>query len=210
MFRRGKNLIGRLKSHNALIGILCKRKWKTSVMLDNMNSGKTIGKIGVDQCKSNVIPMEVVLENGNISVEESEILNKWVRDFSSLFNAPENETKDDDELLNNHDILVHSSSPLFNDHISILEVKQAIDKAKSSKACGIDNIPCEVLKNDTSISFLHILFNIYFETGTVSSVWGKCIISPIPKSSTIDRRDPLSYRGIVLASSMYKLYILNV
>lgn len=43
------------------------------------------------------------------------------------------------------------------------------------------------------------------------SDWGKCIINPIPKSSTTDKRDPLSYRGISLAPAMYKLYcsILN-
>ena len=29
---------------------------------------------------------------------------------------------------------------------------------------------------------------------------------PIPKSSTTDQRDPLSYRGIALASAMFKLY----
>ena len=37
-------------------------------------------------------------------------------------------------------------------------------------------------------------------------MWNKCINSPIPKSSTTDPRDPLLYRGIALASSMYKLY----
>lgn len=38
------------------------------------------------------------------------------------------------------------------------------------------------------------------------SDWGKGIIHPIPKSSTADHRDPLSYRGITLANSMYKIY----
>ena len=59
-------------------------------------------------------------------------------------------------------------------------------------------------------------FSIYslifaMKKGIIPSLWSKCIISPIPKSSTTDPRDPLSYRGIALASSMYKLYcfILN-
>ncbi len=36
-------------------------------------------------------------------------------------------------------------------------------------------------------------------------------MNPIPKNSTTDPRDPLNYRGIILASSAYKLYagILN-
>ena len=38
------------------------------------------------------------------------------------------------------------------------------------------------------------------------SEWGKCIINPIPKSSTTDPRDPMSYRGITLVSAMYKIY----
>ena len=35
---------------------------------------------------------------------------------------------------------------------------------------------------------------------------GKSIINPIPKTSTADPRGPLSYKGIALSSSMYKLY----
>ena len=94
----------------------------------------------------------------------------------------------------------------YNQHISIFEVKEAIDAAKRGKASGIDNIPVEVLKNDTAVSFLHVLFNVCFDNGSVPADWGKCIINPIPKSSTTDRRDPLSYRGICLAPAMYKLY----
>ena len=77
---------------------------------------------------------------------------------------------------------------------------------KKGKACGIDTIPVEVLCNVTSVSFLHVLFNVCFDKGIVPSAWSKCIINPIPKSSTTDPRDPLSYRGIALASAMYKLY----
>ena len=94
----------------------------------------------------------------------------------------------------------------YNDHISILDVKKAIDDAKKGKASYIDNIPVEVLKNDTAVSFRHVLFNICFDNGIVPSEWGKCIINPIPKSSTSDRRDPLSFRGISLAPSINKLF----
>ena len=61
------------------------------------------------------------------------------------------------------------------------------------KAAGIDNIPVDVLKNDTSVCFLHVLFNICFETGCVPSEWGKHIINPLPKTGSVDPRDPLSY-----------------
>jgi len=56
------------------------------------------------------------------------------------------------------------------------------------------------------ISFLHILYNVCFYSGCVPSEWSKVIISPIPKSTTADPRDPLSYRGIALPCFLYKLY----
>jgi hypothetical protein len=37
-------------------------------------------------------------------------------------------------------------------------------------------------------------------------LWSKSIINPIPKSSSNDLKDPMSYRGISLASTMYKMY----
>ena len=84
-------------------------------------------------------------------------------------------------------------------------LKKALDRSKNGKACGIDEIPIEVLRNDTSVSFLYVLFNVCFDKSILPSMWNKCIINPIPKSSTTDHKDPLSYRGIALASSMYNV-----
>ena len=101
---------------------------------------------------------------------------------------------------------VQQTVPELDRPISISEVRTAIHKSKQNKASGIDCIPNEVLKNDASVLFLHSLFSVCFETGIVPSLWGKNIINPIPKSSTTDIRDPLQYRGISLASTMYKIY----
>ncbi|CAG2252315.1 unnamed protein product [Mytilus edulis] len=40
----------------------------------------------------------------------------------------------------------------------------------------------------------------------IPELWSRGIITPIPKSSTSDPRDPMSYRGITLAPTSYKLY----
>ncbi len=50
-----------------------------------------------------------------------------------------------------------------------------------------------------------------FRSGIVPSVWVCGIVNPIPKNGTSDPWIPLNYRGIVVASAMYKLYcrILN-
>ena len=62
------------------------------------------------------------------------------------------------------------------------------------------------MNNDVSIYFLHTLFNVCFNKGVVPAIWGNCVIKPIPKSSSADPRDSLSYRGIALASAVYKIY----
>jgi hypothetical protein len=81
-----------------------------------------------------------------------------------------------------------SDNVSFNERISIFEVKNAISSAKIGKTCGADNIPTEVLKNDTTVHFLHVLFNVIFDSGVVPGIWGRCIINPIPKSSSADPR----------------------
>ena len=45
-----------------------------------------------------------------------------------------------------------------------------------------------------------------FNTSVIPSICNKRTIDPIPKSTCSDTRDPLSYRGISLASSVYKMY----
>ncbi|XP_060589316.1 uncharacterized protein LOC132744577 [Ruditapes philippinarum] len=179
--------------------------------VDQSKFWQSIGKIGIGHSKGTNIPMQVVFDNGTTSSSVSDILSKWKHDFSSVFNNTINNVNNDqiinDDQINESDVIQES----FNNQISILEVKKAIDKAKLKKATGFDKIPSEVLKNDTTVVFLHALFNVCFDKGIVPSVWNKCLINPIPKSSTADGRDPLSYRGISLTCSMYKLYcnILN-
>ena len=45
---------------------------------------KTIGRVGVEQNRKQPIPMEVVLDDGNVSTKTHDVSNKWKADFSSL------------------------------------------------------------------------------------------------------------------------------
>ena len=72
----------------------CKRKYWFSLQNDlleecdvNPNEfWRSIGKIGVSYSGKKNIPEEVILENGEISADISEVLEKWKNDFCSLFN----------------------------------------------------------------------------------------------------------------------------
>ena len=100
----------------------------------------------------------------------------------------------------------------MNQEISLTEVRKSVMSSKNKKAVGIDNIPNEILKNETCINVLHRLFNACFQSGKIPSLWLQAIISPIPKSSSKDARVPLNYRGISLLSTLSKIYtsLLNI
>jgi len=174
---------------------------------DQSQFWKNIGKIGVKSVRK-CIPMEIVNADGSTTTSIDDVLERWKTDFSSLFNVI---TVDDNQNETLFPDYVSDEYPVFNEDISILEVKHAVESANRGRAPGFDTIPVEVLNNDISVAFLHVLFNACFSSGRMPSVWGKCVINPIPKASSADARDPLSYRGISLASSMYKMYcsILN-
>ena len=164
---------------------------------------KTIGKVSISNCQNKLIPIEVVSEGGQIENDTDAVLERWKSDFSALYNRPRSQSLDNNIDLNQRQNYVETR---INEYISIFELKKAVNEAKRNKASGLDGIPVDVLKNDSAISFLHILFNVCFEKGVILSDGGKGIINPIPKSSTADPPDPLSYHGITLMNVLYKIY----
>ncbi|KAH3791642.1 hypothetical protein DPMN_145131 [Dreissena polymorpha] len=70
----------------------------------------------------------------------------WKDYFSSLFR---NDVLKDAQALEPDPCRMRTDDSGFNGSISILEVRNAILTAKNGKAVGVDEIPAEVLKNDT-------------------------------------------------------------
>ena len=95
--------------------------------------GKSIGKIGVSQANKKTIPMEVTLDDGSFSFNVSDVLNKWRNDLNSLFNGSGQVTDNDENTGSNmtDDASNRQRQQKFNQHISIFEVKKAIDSAKT-------------------------------------------------------------------------------
>ena len=89
---------------------------------------------------------------------------------------------------------------------SLLDIQKAVCNTKNNRAAGIDEVPAEVFKRGNVISFLHKLCNSCYATGKVLDIWCKSVISPTPKCTTSDPRDPLSYRGIAITPVVYKVY----
>ncbi len=69
-------------------------------------------------------------------------------------------------------------STYLNLDITFEECDQALQKAKSGKAIGIDGLPEEVLRNTNCVQFMFYLFKVCFNSGFIPTVWGKGIIAP--------------------------------
>ena len=193
----------------------CKRQYWNKVQSDLLEScnktptefWKTIGKIGVVNARNDKIPMETVQQDGSVSNSFNQILDKWKSTFEKLYTSEKEEqsyniteppsTSDDQSALSNG--------------IDILEVEKAVKSLNKNKATGHDELPAEVIQSPACINYLHKLFSVCFENGTIPKMWTADIIHPVLKDPVTDKRDPLNYRGITVTSSVYKAYcqILN-
>ena len=113
-----------------------------------------------------------------------DVLAKWKTEFQKLYNSEAEPGTFDDAFytysVHEKDRLEKEYSALhsdFNADITVDEVMKVIDKAKSRKAVGLDNIPNEVLKNDVSIQFLHKLFHKIFNTSIIPTQWKLAILN---------------------------------
>ena len=168
--------------------------------------------------RKQTIPLEVYKDK-TISCDKTDVLNQWKHEYEKLYKNDTNvngnnfvqhiidcNTISENEMYDNVRL-----NDTFNGPINYNEVKKFILCSKNKKACGIDRIPNEVLKNDCIIEVLFEFFNLCFDQSTIPNVWLKAIIFPIPKSKDCDPRLPLNYRGISLLSCISKIYskILN-
>jgi hypothetical protein len=108
------------------------------------------------------------LLKGVLVTDQDKVLDYWKDSFKDLLNGS---SADGSSVYSQRDVQTDHNSyiPLY--YISLNEVKRAIDKADVRKACGVDNISNEAFKNDTAVLFLHLFFNVCFETGQITKDW---------------------------------------
>lgn len=176
---------------------------------------REIGKLGMANDRTARIPMTVKDSNGDVVSEVDEVLDLWKTSYETLYNGTTTTNSFDDTHLEMvkerlRDGAIGPGRPLdtsiLNAEITREEVKSAIFRAKLRKAPGFDNIPADVLRNDTCIDILLRIFTYCFINGVTPRDWSAGVIQPIPKSDSKDPTDPLSYRGISLLSIPCKIY----
>jgi hypothetical protein len=160
--------------------------------------------------------MEVLDNEGNVSLNEQTILERWRVDFENLYNGSGNKEFDNDhynQAISDKNIRerimeeqLYQCNDEINHDISIQEVTDTVMRAKNKSASGFDGIPYSVLKYPIVINTLRHLFQNIFDTSIIPSIWRKAIICPILKDPSSDKRLPMNYRGVSLLSCVSKLY----
>ena len=100
---------------------------------------------------------------------------------------------------------IHTAEPLAPEP-SASEVELAIDKLKSHKSTGIDEMPAELIKagGGTICLEIHKLITSTSKEEKLPEEWKESIIVPIHKKG--DKTDCNNYRGISLLPTTYKIF----
>ncbi|CAG2217085.1 unnamed protein product [Mytilus edulis] len=146
---------------------------------------KKIGKIGIAESRKHVIPMEVIDDDGNVSSELTDVLDKWKSEYSELLNQQNSSIRVSDSCTSLNEASTFNDF-LLTEPISFQETVHVIEKTKRGKSAGIDNLPGEVFLNQSSALFLYHLFDICFRYGNVPDLWNRIIINHIPRSNMSD------------------------
>ncbi len=142
-----------------------------------------LDKIGIGGNRKTRIPMEVTEPDGSVTSDTEAVLRRWKRDFQAVYNPGSTDSFDEAHLERvQQQITVmeqeyarrtgdtyragtagpQASAVELNCPIQLEEVRTAVAKAKLRKATGVDQIPSEVLKNDTVIRLLFYTDQLLF------------------------------------------------
>lgn len=101
----------------------------------------------------------------------------------------------------------HTISEELNRNFTVAEIIRCIKKLKNNKACGIDLVINEYLKNcpQNVIVLIVNLFNLVLNTGVVPTEWGEGLIQPIFKNKG-SKNSANNYRGITFLCCLGKLF----
>ena len=102
---------------------------------------------------------------------------------------------------------IRTNDPTFQSNFTDSEILKQVKKLKNGKACGIDFIINEFIKNSPPemITLITKYFNVILDSGIIPSSWCLGIIVPIYKKKG-DINDVDNYRGITLLSCIGKLF----
>lgn len=101
---------------------------------------------------------------------------------------------------------IYIGDPYLNSPVTLKEINSALDKCKTGKAAGPDQVANEFLKNLPEIWRQKIikLFNKILQEETIPAAWSESRLTLLFKKG--NRNDPNNYRGISIINTITKLF----
>jgi len=153
---------------------------------------------GISDFKKGYQPRSNIVndEKGDLVADSHIIVARWRIYFSQLFNV--HGVKDVGQAG------IHTAEPLVPEP-SASEFELAIDKLKSHKSPGTDQIPAELFKagGRTICLEIHKCITSIWKKEKLPEEWKESIIIPIHKKG--DKTDCSNYKGISLLPTTYKI-----
>ena len=152
-----------------------------------------------DKASKDVQHVRIIKDgNGKILTNEEDIKKRWKDYYEKLMNHENEREKRTDTPA------VHARSV---SKVSREEVQRAMNRMKTGKAVGLDDIPIEAWRSlgEPAVNFLTSLFNALLESEEIPKEWRKSILVPIFKNKG-DAQDCTNYRGIKLMSHTMKIW----
>ena len=139
-------------------------------------------------------------KDGSMITDAAKVKTRWKQYFEELYNDPNPvDERILVELENNRD---EEPTP----SIMIEEVTRAIERLKTGKAPGIDNITAEEIKAATEGNGMQVIFKLckrIWDEEVFPKEWKRAIIVPVYKKK--DKLDCNNYRGISLLCHSSKI-----
>jgi len=135
-------------------------------------------------------------EKGDLVADSHSVMARWRNDFSQILNVH--------GVSDIKQAEIHTAEPLVPEP-SALEVELPIEKLKSHKSPGIDQIPAELIKPGarTIRCAIHKLIIAIWSKEELPEEWKESILVPIHKKG--DKTHYNNYRGISLLPTTYKI-----
>ena len=137
-------------------------------------------------------------EKGDLLADSHSIMARWRNYFFQILNVH--------GVSDVRQAEIHTEELLVPEP-SALEVELAIEKLKSHKSQGIDQIPAKLIKagGSTIRCAIHKLIIAFWNKEELPGEWKESIILPIHKKG--DKTDCNNYRGISLLPTTYKMFV---
>jgi hypothetical protein len=147
---------------------------------------------GINDFKKGYQPRTIIVkdEKGDLIADSHSIMARWILNAHGVSDVRQAE--------------IHTAEPLVPEP-SALEFEMAIEKLKSHKSPGIDQIPAEFIKAGcrTIRCAIHKLIIPIWNKEELPEGWKESIIVPIYKKG--DKTDCNNYKGISLLPTTYKI-----